>query len=240
MTMAVILSAGASASWFDAPAQVPQPGAAQAVEMGNHYSLALAMHTAVTRGDLAAIAISAQALTQYPEPPGANDRTSRYVAAIRQTAAAAAVAPNIVAAATTTALMLNACGQCHLAIGARPTLPLRPEPELGGVVGHMLAHRRAADQMFQGLVLPSHALWRDGTRAFAVAALHGSDLPVSAAERRQLTQTEERMHRLATDAAQATDLRARANFYGQLLAGCADCHHRSAWWGPPPGSGAAR
>ncbi|MDH4065501.1 MAG: hypothetical protein OEW19_13970, partial [Acidobacteriota bacterium] len=56
--------------------------------------------------------------------------------------------------------------------------------------------------------------------------------------RRQLAPTEERVHRLATDAIQATDAKTRAGFYGQVLAGCADCHKLHAkLWGPkrPPG-----
>jgi hypothetical protein len=52
--------------------------------------------------------------------------------------------------------------------------------------------------------------------------------PVTAVVRAPLAQTEERLHRLATGAAQATDPAARAAFYGQFLAGCADCHPRYA------------
>lgn len=128
--------------------------------------------------------------------------------------------------------MLNACGQCHLRSAAHPSLPLRATPEVGTIVGHMVAHQRAADQMLQGLVTPSDALWKDGARAFSTAALHPADIPVPAMERRQLAATEEKLHRLAGDAAQATEPRARANYYGQLLAACADCHSRSTRWGP--------
>jgi cytochrome c553 len=203
--------------------------------MGKHYGLAFALHTAVIRGDSDAIALAAQALARAPDPPGTiTDRTAKHAATIRQAAADVAASKTIVAAATSTALILNACGQCHLALDAKPSFTLRPESELGGIVGHMLAHRRAADQMFQGLATPSNALWREGTRAFASAPLHAGDLPVNQADRKWLTQTEERMHRLSTDAAQATEPRARANYYGLLLGGCADCHGRSARWGPPP------
>jgi hypothetical protein len=233
-TLAVTLVGGVSVMWFQAHAQSARPDAAQAVEMRNHYAVAIEMKTAVIRGDLAATATAAQALIQYPELPGATARTSRYVTAIRQAAADSAAAPNIVVAAVSFASMLNACGQCHLSVGVRPPGTPRPPPELGGVVGHMLAHQRAADQIFLAVVTPSDALWRDGTRAFATEPLlRAADLPAPSKERRQMTATEERMHRLASDAAQATDPRARANYYGQLLAGCADCHSRSAKWGPP-------
>jgi cytochrome c553 len=193
------------------------------------------MHRAVIRGDLAEVAVDAQTLTRYEGPPGMPERATTYVTAIRQAATTAAAAPTAVAAATASALMLSACGQCHRLVGARPSIAVRGSPELGGLVGHMLAHQRAADQIFQGLLLPSDALWREGTRAFASQPLHSMDLPVGGLERRKLSRTEEQIHRIATDAAQANEPRARANYYGQLLAGCADCHSQSAKWGPGKG-----
>jgi len=116
-----------------------------------------------------------------------------------------------------------------------PAQAIRPRPQVGGVVGHMLEHQVAVDLMFQGLVVPSDSLWRQGTRAMATAPLHPRELPVDSAVRRELAPTEERVHRIATAAAQATDPFARAGFYGQMLAGCADCHKRHARiWGPKP------
>lgn len=232
MAAAAVLSGSMSGTWFAVHAQSPQPDAQRAAEMREHYWDAMAMHTAVIRGDLAAVAASAQSLTQYAGPPGMPDRAAGHVVAIRRAAAEAATAPNVVVAATSSAVMLNACGQCHRAVGAHPSLSLRVAPELGGVVGHMLAHQRAADQIFQGLVVPSDALWRAGARALASAPLHSAELPVGALEGRKLARTEQQIHRVATDAAQATEPRARANYYGQMLAGCADCHRRSAKWGP--------
>jgi cytochrome c553 len=209
-----------------------QPDAQRAASMRRHYADAVAMHTAIIRGDLAGVTLAAQALTEYTAPPGMPDRSTAHAATIRQAAHDAAEATTIVSAAVSSALMLNACGQCHQLAGVQPAITLRPSPQIGGLVGHMLEHQRAADQIFQGLVTPSDVKWRDGMRAFAAAPLHAADLPVGAQARRTLFQTEERMHRLAGDAAQATEPRTRANYYGMLLAGCADCHSRSKTWGP--------
>jgi hypothetical protein len=215
-----------------AGSQSIQPDAQRAAQMRGHYADAVAMQNAVIRGDQAGVALAAQALVEYAAPPGMPDRSAAHVATIRRSARDAANATTIVTAAVSSALMLNACGQCHQLAGVQPAVALRPSARVGGLVGHMMEHQRAADQIFQGLVIPSDRLWRDGTRALATAPLHPADLPVGAAERRALSSTEERMHRLSTDAAQATEPRARANYYGQLLAACADCHSRSKTWGP--------
>ena len=212
--------------------QLVHPDTQSAAAMREHYADAVAMHTAVIKGDLAGVSLAAHGLTEYTAPPGMPDRSDARVAEIRQAARDASAATTIVSAATASAVMLNACGQCHVLTGTLPVISLRPITQLGGLVGHMLEHQHATDQIFQGLVTPSESKWRDGWRAFAVAPLKPADLRVSGEARRTLMQTEERMHRLATDAAQATDARARANYYGMLLAGCADCHSKSKTWGP--------
>lgn len=215
--------------------QTVRTDTARAAQMREHFARAMTLHVAVIRGDLPAIAPAAQALLEYEGPTGVPARAATYVAAVRKAAADVSRATDVVTAAYSTALMLTACGDCHRSVGTMPAAPLAIHRELGGVVGHMLAHQRAADQMLQGLIVPSDSLWRAGTRAFVSAPLHPSDLPVHSAERRQLAPIEERIHRLATDAAQATDARARASFYGQMLAGCADCHKQHArLWGPKP------
>jgi cytochrome c553 len=152
---------------------------------------------------------------------------------MRQAAQQAAEAKDIVSAAFSTAVMLTTCGDCHRAVGTMPSAPLTPRPELGGVVGHMLQHQRAADQILQGLIVPSNTLWRAGAEALVAAPLHPSDLPVDATLRQKMAPVEERIHRLAGAAAQVTDSRARASFYAQILAGCADCHRLGPKvWGP--------
>lgn len=216
-------------------AQTVRTDTARAAEMRAHYSRAMTLHLAVIRGDVAAIALAAQPLTEYEGPAGVPPGSASHVAAIRKAATDASKATDLVSAAFSTALMLNACGDCHRAVGTMPAARLTVRPALGGVVGHMLAHQKAADQMLQGLIGPSGSLWRAGTRAFVSAPLHANDLPVTSAERRRLAPVEERIHRLASDAVQATDARARASFYGQMLAGCADCHKQHAKvWGPKP------
>jgi cytochrome c553 len=202
--------------------------------MRAHFNQAMVVHAAVIRGDLAAVAPAARVLADQ-DPASLPAGSASHVAAMKQAAREAADARDILAAGQATARMLSACGNCHRALGTMPAVTSRPRPSVGGIVGHMLEHQVAVDQMLEGLVVPSDSLWRAGTRAMATAPLHSRELPVDSAVRRELAPTEERVHRMATDAVQASDPFARAGFYAQMLAGCADCHKRHAKiWGPKP------
>lgn len=217
-------------------AQAPGPDAAQARYMRAHLNQVMVIHAAVIRGDLAAMAPAARALAALDDsrfPAGG----PRQVAAMKAAAARASRAGDALEAGRATAEMLTACGTCHRSLGTRPPIPTVERPSVGGVVGHMLEHQVAADLLLEGLVIPSDTSWRAGAQALMGAPLNPRELPVDSAVRRQLAPTEERVHRLATDAAQATDPQARAGYYGQVLAGCADCHklHARIWGPKPPG-----
>jgi cytochrome c553 len=202
--------------------------------MRAHFNQAMVVHAAVIRGDLAAVAPAARVLADQ-DPASLPAGSASHVDAMKQAARLATEAADILAAGQATARMLIACGNCHRALGTMPALATRSRPPVGGIVGHMLEHQLAVDQMLQGLVVPSDSLWRQGTRAMAAAPMHPRELPVDSAVRRELAPIEERVHRMATEAVQATDPFARAGFYGQMLAGCADCHKRHAKiWGPKP------
>jgi hypothetical protein len=120
--------------------------------------------------------------------------------------------------------MLSACGECHRAAGVVPSVPLSTSQDVGGIVGHMREHLRAVDLMFQGLMVPSSALWREGAAAFLAAPFRPEQLPPDPRLTPEIRAVEARLHRAASDAIQAVDPLARANAYGQILAHCADCH----------------
>ena len=205
--------------------------AAGTVQMRAHFDQALLLHDAVIRGDLAAVGPAARALAQQvteSQPGSRLPETSRPLAALADGARKVAEAKTILEAAIDTAGMLSACGRCHRASGVTPAFPAPAQPVAAGLSGHMLEHQAAVRLLVEGLVAPSDTTWRNGARALASAPLNATELPVDAAVRTQLAPTEERLHRLATGAAEANDPAARAAFYGQLLAACADCHTRYA------------
>ena len=82
------------------------------------------------------------------------------IAEMQRRAAEVAAASDLVQAARGTALLAAACGSCHTAVDATPTLMAaltRGENET--LAGHMRKHYRAADLLYRGLVVPSTHSW---------------------------------------------------------------------------------
>jgi hypothetical protein len=208
-----------------APAFIRQSALAQADKaaiMRGHYAEVLVMHAAVIRGDVPAIAVP----TNPPAPQATLDE-------MRFAARWAGDTSNLAVAAAATASLVRGCGDCHRASVVRPTAELPGNTKVGGVVGTMQEHQRAAEQMLQGLIGPSTAAWREGARAFAGAPLHPRSLPVDTAERKQMVLVEERLQRKAAAAADLEDSYARAAAYASILAECSGCHGKHAKiWGP--------
>ncbi len=203
--------------------------AADMIQMRAHFDQALLLHDAVIRGDRAAVGPAARALAEQVAESQSGSQTpasSRPLAALAEGARRVARASSVLEAAVETAGVLSACGRCHRASAVTPAFPAPAQPVAAGLSGHMLEHQAAVRQLVEGLVAPSDATWRNGARALAAAPLNAMDLPVNSAVRTELAPTEERLHRLAAGAADANDPFARAAFYGQLLAACADCHTR--------------
>jgi cytochrome c553 len=200
-----------------------------------HFQEALAVHDAVTRGDLAAVRPPAAWLATHEPPAFMPAPTSAHVAAMQAAARQAADAETVLGAAMAAATMLKTCGDCHRAAGTMPAMARPPRPELGGLVGHMLEHQVAAEHLANGLIVPSSAEWRRGAEGFRKAPLRRSEIPPGARVPASLLASESRIHELADQALRTEDPAARAVFYGQILARCADCHsqHRTLW-GPGP------
>ena len=217
-----------------APPQAVKPDAARQVHMQAHFAQVMAVHEAVIRGDLAAARGPASWLAAHGGPDSLPDRSPPYVAALREAAGRTASASSVLQAALGTAAMLKICGDCHRALGAMPATRLEPPRlEARGVVGHMLAHQHAADQMLQGLITPSDALWREGATGLSTSPLDDDAVPAEAKLGREAKASERRIHVLAVEARRVEAPAARAVFYGQILARCADCHaSHPKVWGP--------
>jgi cytochrome c2 len=204
---------------------------ARAALMKAHFAGAIAVQDAVIRGDLAAATPAAAALAKAPAPANLPAAAAPHVTALKAAASRAATATTLSAASNEVASMFATCGACHASAGTRPALPVPSPSAVGGVVGHILDHQRAIDQMLQGLVLPSSTLWRHGADALKVAPLHRSELPRDAALTRDVIAAEKRVHGMADEAIATTEPAVRARQYAQILTTCAECHsaHRKVW-----------
>jgi cytochrome c553 len=128
--------------------------------------------------------------------------------------------------------MVTECGNCHQAVGIFPSPSTPRTPDVGGLVGHMLEHKRAADEMLQGLVIPSASRWQQGADRLRVAALRPSQLPFDSKMTADIRKAEDRVHQAANQAADAGTTAERAAAYVQVLTTCAECHGLHKVWGP--------
>jgi cytochrome c553 len=147
-------------------------------------------------------------------------------------AARVSTAPDVASAASATASMLVTCGDCHRAMKQTPSpAAVSSRRDLGGVVGHMLEHDAAVDDMFRGLVIPSATSWRDGALRLRTAPLRRGALPPDRNLTRTIVALEKRAHETAARAATADSQTRRATEYAELIAQCAGCHslHPNVW-----------
>ncbi len=236
--VALVLASVVAAS-SERPAAPAARQAAQAVqstpermaEMRHHFTQVMTVHEAVIRGDLAAVREPAERLAGIAVPAGLPPVAAPFVANLRQAARRAAEAKTLAAAAAATVTMVGECANCHQAVGVYPVPSVPATHDLGGIVGHMLEHQRAADEMLQGLLIPSPAQWRRGAERLEVAALHPSELPRDRQWTMEIRGAEARVHQVAAKAVKAGSPSARAATYVELLSSCATCHslHKRIW-----------
>jgi cytochrome c553 len=206
-------------------------------EMRHHFTQVTLVYEAVIRGDLAAVRAPATELSTLPTPAGLPLTAAPFVDAIRVAGRQAAVATTIQQAAAPAAAMLAQCGECHRAAGIFPAPSTRTYPDVGGLVGHMLEHQRAVDELLQGLLIPSESRWTQGAERLRTATLSRSELPNDPKLTPEVRQAEQAVHALADRAAAASTTKARADVYVELATTCARCHslHQQIW-GPKTGA----
>ena len=212
--------------------QAQAPRADRAAFMQQHFASVMKLHEAVIRGDLKTARTEARAIADRPDPLDLPKAAAPYVVSMQQAAARAADAEELEDVAASTAAMLATCGDCHRAVGTMPAPSLPASPAVGGVVGHMLAHKAAVDLMVQGLTVPSTSSWNQGAEQLQSAPLRGSQMPKDPKLTHEILEHEKRVHALADRAAAAPDVRSRIFVYSELIQSCASCHALHRNWGP--------
>jgi mono/diheme cytochrome c family protein len=216
-----------------APRQQVRSTPERLAQMDHHFSQVSLVHEAVIRGDLRGAREPAKLLAEAEAPRDVAASTAPYVAAMRLSAKRVADAPDLVAVAAATASMVLSCGECHRTAGTMP-VPMTPKrPPVGGLVGHMLDHQRAADEMLEGLFIPSESQWTRGATRFVSAPLRQQLLPRDPKLTSEIRKAEERVHRLAERARKAAAWKDRGDIYAEMLTTCASCHSLHGMvWGP--------
>jgi cytochrome c553 len=206
---------------------------ARLAEMQYHFIQITLMQEAVIRGDLEAVRSPARELSALPMPWRVPASASPHVNLIRDAARRLVAASTQAEAADNASTMLGVCGDCHATVGVHPVPSPLARREVGGMVGHMLEHQLAMDELVQGLIIPSAILWDRGSRRLQTAPLSRSELSPAPGVTSAIHKAEARVHELAAEAVQASTSPRRAATYGRLLATCAQCHGlHSKIWGP--------
>ena len=225
----------ASVSTFGSVATPQQVRSApeRLAQMEHHFSQVTLIHEAVIRGDLPAVREPAKLLAEAEAPRDVAASTAPYVAAMRLAAKRAVAAQDLASVAAATSSMLLSCGDCHRTAGTMP-VPMTPKrPDVGGLVGHMLEHQRAADEMLEGLFIPSETQWLRGATRFVGAPLLQKSLLRDEKLTPEIRKAEERVHQLAERAIKATAWKDRGDIHAQMLMTCASCHSlHGLVWGP--------
>ena len=156
---------------------------------------------------------------------------------MQRVAAEVAAAESLPQAASGMARLAAACGNCHVAVKANPTLiAVLPRAEDETIKGRMRKHYRAAEHLYRGLVVPSSHSWQLG-----VEALSGNpvelELTKSGKPSPEIRALAQRLLGLAQNAGSAESQGARWPLYGQMLTTCAECHSRQGIVIPPTPDG---
>jgi len=223
------LTEGLPSTMQPPPALTPRDD--RAAFMQQHFVSVMNVHEAVIRGDLKTARTHARAVADRPAPPGLPEAAGPYLTAMQMSAGRAAADEDLEDVAAFTASMLATCGDCHRAVGTMPALARPASTVIGGIVGHMLAHKAAVDLMVQGLTVPSTTAWNEGVQQLRSAPLRRRELPKDAKLTRDILDNEKRVHSLAERGLQASDARSRIFVYSELLQSCASCHalHGNVW-----------
>jgi hypothetical protein len=203
--------------------------------MPAHFSRVHTVNEAVIRGDLNGAREAAAWIAEHQTAEGLPAAAHPYLDHVRRAARDVAAAADLRTASLATARLAVACGDCHAALGVRPSPAFTSPPVIGGVAGHMLVHQRAVELMFQGLVTPSTSMWTTGANLLRTAPLRPGRLPHDARLTAEIRTHELRVHALAESARYLAEPAARASLYAPIIAGCAACHTlHSSYWGPQP------
>jgi mono/diheme cytochrome c family protein len=197
--------------------------------MLDHYVIVTFSRDAVIAGSLEGLRMPLRAFAAHRYDDVAGTAWMPWLEQLQEQAKLTASSASLELAAAGVATMARTCGDCHRASGRGPRLDERaiaPREHRGfsssPLQKRMSQHMWAAEQLWDGLVVPSDAAWEAGASALAHLATDTpqDDPPLSPAFASALLDV-----RALGERAQGVSTQAdRASVYGLLLASCAGCH----------------
>ncbi|MEO8702166.1 MAG: hypothetical protein ABI867_19135 [Kofleriaceae bacterium] len=191
--------------------------------MTEHFVVVSKLERAIARGHLDDAHRHARWIDEHDEAPQLV-AWRPFVDEMRASARAIAETTDLPTAGVLAARLAAACSDCHVATHAVVTFAWEPVPDEAPVLQvQMRRHEWAAERLWEGLVGPSDALWREGTSVLATAKLD-TVAASSGASRGDVLALANQVRQLARRATTLSERRDRATLFGELLSTCAGCH----------------
>ena len=218
---------------------LPKEGELQtlfAAHMQHHFQKTEEIRTALIAGDLAAARTGAEWFVTHVNPKGMPEALVPYAGPMRLAANRIVTATpksdgefhveDLALVGEAVATMGATCGQCHAEAKVDPKIAA-PKPPVGEDVKALMGlHRRAADIMWQGLIAPDEGTWKKGAKALLAAKLTPEEIASSKTPPLAVTDLAKRVYSLAERAGSERTQVKRVELYGEIVASCAECHHR--------------
>lgn len=213
------------------PRREIEPNGPTAEQMAHHFDHATRARDALVRGDLEGARTAARELTRI-ETSEVPASWTPHLAPLERAARGVADAMDLDAAALAFGEVARACGSCHRALEARVSMTDVPPPLGDDLRSHMQKHLWATDRIWEGLIVPSNTRFVAGCGALADAPLDPAALMPNRTASPEVSEIANHVHDLGRNCSRATDGAVQAQFYGELLRTCADCHRRVGAGGP--------
>jgi cytochrome c553 len=202
------------------------PGEETSEWMRSHFLEGRAIRDALVRGDLDDARSRLTRASVEAGPIDAPPSWEPQLEALRAAAGEASSAEELPDVTRAFATLATQCAECHSEHGATIEFEALALPEGDEPPVQMQRHQWAAERMWQGLIAPQPARYREGATVLAEAPLHPLELRAGTAPPLEVVQAAERARELAGQASRAETQADRAALYGQLLSTCAGCHRQ--------------
>lgn len=204
------------------------PSEVLAAHMKDHFYKAVEMQVAVINADLAALREPAEWMAGHANSAAMPEEWSPHAEAMHAAARQVAEAGDLENAAMAIATMATECGNCHQALGAEVGFAVEQAPPAGeDAATHMKRHAWASGRLWEGMIMPSGVVWDGGAEALSEAPLAPAEISADIEVLAEVSELEQSVHALGTEAVGMSAPGDRARAYGQFLTTCADCHEKT-------------
>jgi mono/diheme cytochrome c family protein len=194
--------------------------------MTRHDWWAERLQMAVIAGDLPGVRVPGRWLATHDLQAVLRPGSQQHVERLRRLGEELARVEELADAGLLLGRVGETCGACHVEFGGPRRDPgAAPEggPELSD---RILRYAWAADRLWEGLIGPSDAAWREGAMEVCADPFTPERTP-DILDRPELSELAEFLHEGGVEALLGQNRSDRPELYGRLIVACAACHRLS-------------